>query len=100
MLKRVITGAGYVVVMVAFFLLRELVDARIFHLLTYFLIVAGAAEAGRMLRPFTVKGTFTLSVVTASLFVPIYLVSDYFFSGWGFLFALDFIAVVLIGVCV
>ena len=100
MLKRVITGAGYVVVMVAFFLLRELVDTRIFHLLTYFLIVVGAFEASRMLKPFAVKGVVFWAVTVAGLFVPIYLVCDYFFSGWGWLFAVDFIALNIIGFCI
>ena len=56
MLKRVITGTGYVIVIAGFFLMREFLDARIFHLLTYFLIVAGTFEIARMLKPFSLKG--------------------------------------------
>lgn len=100
MLKRIITGAGYVVVMVAFFLLRELVDSRIFHALTYFLTVVGVMEAAKMLKPFTVKFTYVLAVTLAVLFVPTYLVADYFFNGYGWLFAVDLVALAIMAVSV
>lgn len=100
MLKRIITGAGYVVVMVAFFLLRELVDTRIFHALTYFLTVVGVMEAARMLKPFTLKCVSVLSVAVAVLFVPTYLVCEYFLSGWGWLVAIDLIALVILGLSI
>lgn len=100
MLKRIITGAGYVVVMVAFFLLRELVDTRIFHALTCFLTVVGVMETAKMLKPFTVKGTTVLSITVSVLFVLTYLVLDYFFNGYGWLYAVDVIAFAVIGLSV
>lgn len=100
MKTRIITGAGYVAVMVAFFLLRQLVDSRIFHILTYFLIVAGTFETARMMKGRAFKNVVPISVAFAILFVPAYLISEYFLPGWGYVIALDLIAIAIISVCV
>ena len=55
MLKRSITGAFYVAVMVAFFLLRELLDARLFHIFTCFLVIAGTVEIVNALKNYLDK---------------------------------------------
>ncbi len=97
MLKRIITGAGYVVVMVAVFLLRELVDYRLFHLLTLFIAVVGTFEAARTVSPWALKGTFSAAIIYSGLLVPIYLAVEYLVAGnFGFLAAfLPIVAVVL-----
>ena len=101
MLKRVITGAGYVAVMVLFFLLRELVDVRLFHILTAFLAVVGTFEVARAVKKIAVKGTFYISVVYGALIVPVYCIGQYWaFDGFGWVFALDFIALGVMIACV
>lgn len=97
MLKRTISGACYVAILVAFFLLREFVDYKIFHILTYFLAVMGTFEVTRAVKPFAMKGTLVFSLVYSALFVPIYAVGEYLVqAGWGVFFALDFALVCLI----
>ena len=63
MLKRTITGACYVAVIVGFFMLREFVDPRLMNILTWFFIAVGSFELARMIKPFALKGTFTLSII-------------------------------------
>lgn len=101
MLKRTITGACYVAVLVAFFVLRENVDYRIFHILTWFFAVMGTFEIARAVKPFAIKGTFVPAIVFSALFVPVYLVGEYFIkSGWGWLLAIDFAILALIALCI
>lgn len=97
MLKRVITGLGYVVVIAGFFLLRELVDARLFHILTCFLAVVGTFEVARAVRGFCAKGTFYIANVCGALIVPLYCVGQYWLlSGYGWAFAVAVTGVGLI----
>lgn len=101
MLKRTITGSCYVAVLVGFFLLREFVDYRLFHILTWLFTVIGTFEVARALKAYTVKGAFACAIGYAIAFVPVYCIFEYlFFSGWGWLFALDLTAVMLIAVSV
>ncbi len=96
MLKRTISGAVYVAIIAGFFLLREFVDYRLFHILTYFLTVAGTFELARALKNRIMKGAFIASICFALAFVPIYALGEYvIFDGWGWLFALDLIALML-----
>jgi hypothetical protein len=69
MKTRIITGAGYVAVMVAFFLLRELVDPRIFHILIGFMIISGTFECARMMKGRAVGGIVPIAVTYSALFV-------------------------------
>ena len=78
MLKRTITGGVYVAVIVAFFLLREFVDSRLFNLLSLFFIAVGSFELGRMLNQFALKGTFAVAVCYGVLFPLVYLIVEYF----------------------
>lgn len=97
MLKRTISGACYVAILVGFFLLREFVDARLFHLLTYFFAIVGTFELVRALKEYLIKGWFTLSIIYAILFTPVYYVGEYIiFDGWGWLFAFDLVAIMVI----
>ncbi len=77
MLKRTITGACYVAVLTAFFLFRELVDARLFHILTYFLIISGTIEVINALKDYLPKFLKILAIVQAILCVPVYCITEY-----------------------
>ena len=91
MLKRTLSGACYVALLVAFFLLREFVDYRIFHILTYFFAVMGTFEVARAVKPFAMKGVFVCAIVYSALFVPLYLVGEYLVkSSFGLFFAFIF----------
>ena len=78
MLKRTISGACYVAVLVAFFVLRENVDYRIFHILTWFFAVMGTFEVARAVKPYAMKGVFTALITFGALVVPVYAVGEYF----------------------
>jgi phosphatidate cytidylyltransferase len=70
MLKRTITGACYVAILAVTFLLREFVDYRLFHLLTYIFLIIGTYELQRMLRPFADK-VIGVSAILCSVLSPI-----------------------------
>ena len=97
MKTRIISGAFYVAILLAFFLLRQLVSTWIFHLLTYFFIVVGTYELARATKRITIKGTRILSMVFALLFVPVYYIFQHYVSGsHGFLFATYLTAIMLV----
>ncbi len=97
MLKRTISGAVYVAIIVGFFLLREFVDARLFNILTCFFTVVGTFELARAVKPYSLKGSYIASIIFGALFVPVYCVIEYLLlSGWGWVFALDFSMVMII----
>lgn len=76
MLKRTITGACYVAILTATFLLREFVDYRLFHLLTYIFLVIGTFELQRMLRPFADKFTGTSAMLSSILCALAFVLSE------------------------
>lgn len=101
MLKRTATGACYVAVLTAIFLLRQFVDYRIFHALTCFFAVYGTFELARALKSRVIKGSFTASIIYSALFVPLYCIGEYLVkNGWDWLFAIDLTAIMLIVVSV
>lgn len=101
MLKRSATGACYVAVLTAIFLLRQFVDYRIFHALTCFFAVYGTFELARALKSRVIKGSFTVSIIYSALFVTLYCIGEYLVkNGWGWLFAIDLTAIMLIVVSV
>lgn len=101
MLKRTITGACYVAVIVAFFLLRNYVDYRIFHLLTYAFTIIGAYESARMLKPYSMKRNVIFAVVFASILAPLYLLFEYFvFRKFGWIVAIDLVILAVLIVTV
>lgn len=100
MLKRTITGACYVAILSAFFLLREFVDFRIFHLLTYFFVVVGTIEVARAIRQLTIKGSLFIAIGLAVLFLPAYYLGQYvLMQERGYLFVIYLIAFALIITC-
>ncbi len=94
MRKRIISGAVYVAILTAFFLLRQFVDYRIFDLLIYFMMVMGTFEIARATKELTIKGSFILSIVFSALLIPTYYIFEHIlFVGHGklaviYLFAL------------
>lgn len=84
MLKRTISGAFYVAVLVAFFCLRQFVDAMLFNVLTGFFIVVGTMELARALKTRIYKWALVASIIYAIFFVPAYMVGQYWiFTGIG-----------------
>lgn len=96
MLKRTISGAVYVAIIVGFFLLREYVDTRIFNLLICFFTVVGTFELARATKPYTLKGSYISSIIFGIVFVPLYCVIEYWvLNGYGYLFALGLSALMI-----
>lgn len=106
MLKRTIAGACYVAVLAAFFVLRENVDYKIFHLLTWLFSVLGTFEVARAVNPFAVKGTFVFAIIFGLLVVPIYALFQYILNNinipaWQAVLLFAFICIVaLLIVCI
>ena len=97
MKTRIISGAFYVAILTAFFLLRQLVHPWIFHLLTYFFIVMGTFELARATKKVTIKGTRVLSMIFSLLFVPVYFIFQHYISGsYGLIFASYFVALMIV----
>ena len=88
MLKRTISGACYVILLVAFFLLRQFVATELFHILTYFFILIGTLELARALKEKVYKWAYIASMVYALIYVPIYALGEYLLNGTGFLTAI------------
>ena len=90
MLKRTISGACYVAIIVSFFLLRNYVHNSIFNILLWFFCAVGTFEIARATKNFTNKFTFVLQVVYGILFMPVYYLAETFIkSGWGIILAVD-----------
>lgn len=100
MLKRTISGAVYVALVTAFFLLRQLTPyPQLFHLFIWFMGAMGAFEVGRALKPYSAKYSLILAIIFGVTFSPVYFVAEYFiFSGWGWLIAIDYALLWLVGV--
>lgn len=78
MLKRTITGAIYVAVIVGFFFLRNYADYRLFNILTFAFAAIGTFEVARAIKPYLYKGNFTLAVIYGAAVVPVFCVFEYF----------------------
>ncbi len=97
MLIRTISGACYVALLVAFFLLRQFVHVQTFHLLTWFLIVIGTFELARALKNRTYKWAYVVAIAYSIIFVPIYALGQYWvFSELGYLTAIITCVVMLL----
>ena len=97
MQKRIISGAVYVGILTAFFLLRQLVDDRIFNLFIYFLMVAGTFEMARATKKITIKGSLYLSIIYSAILLPLYYTFEYkLFYGHGNLAVIYLFALMMI----
>ena len=81
MLKRTVSGAVFVAVVVGFFLLRENVDARLFQILTGFFQIVATVELALALKRFIGKARACVLFVYAGLFSPVYCLGEYLISG-------------------
>ena len=101
MLKRIITGAGYVAVMLAMFLLRQKIDYRFFHILTMVITVIGTYEMVRAISPWADENLSFIAIAFSGLLVPLYLAVEYVLSPEnGFKVALIYIFVAVIAVAI
>ena len=97
MLKRTITGACYLAFITIFFLLRELVDTRLFHILTCAFTVLGTFEIARMTKPHAIKYNFIFAMIYGVLFVPLFVLFEYvLIKNFGYAVCLILFAVALI----
>lgn len=85
MLKRVITGICYALLICGFFLLRQFVDYRLMHILIFAFSFIGTFELARALKKWLVKGNYILTIIYGGLIVPIYCVLEYLLDGYGLL---------------
>ena len=89
MKTRIISGAVFVAIVASFFVLRELVDARIFFALLWLFSAVGSFEMARADRQITGDLIFYSSVFFGAIFVPAYVVTESFLSpGMGYIVAL------------
>lgn len=87
---RAISGACFVAIVAGFFLLRELVDYRLFDFLIWFLCGAGTFEVARALKPRLGRGAFVALCVYGAAYVPFYALFEYLlWKGMGWVFALS-----------
>ena len=94
MLKRVISGTVFTAVVVGFFLLRQFVDYRIFHILTWFFTAFATYEVARAVAPFSVKGSRIVACVSGAILLPLYALFEYLIAGVsGWLIAIDLMLV-------
>ena len=77
MLKRTITGAIYVAIIVGCFFLRDYADYRLFNILTFAFSAIGTFEVARAIKPYLYKGNFTLAVIYGVAFVPVFCIFEY-----------------------
>ena len=98
MQKRIISGVVYACILALFFVLRELVEYRLFDLLIWFMMIVGTFEVARATKELTIKGTFYLSIVYAVLLIPIYYLCQYdiLFNKYGNLAVIYLFAFMLI----
>lgn len=90
MLKRTISGAVYVGIIVAFFLLRNL-NKLYFDAFIYFLSFMGAFEVVRAVKEHAIKGAFSLSIIFGATFTPVFAITEIFFPTKGVFFALCYL---------
>ena len=86
MLKRIISGAVFVVIVVGCFLLREFVDYRLFNLLILFVCGMGTFEVARALKQKTLKNSLIFTTIYGCLVVPAFCIAEYWLiGGFGYL---------------
>lgn len=98
MLKRTLSGAIFVVILVAFFLLRQFVDYRLFQILIWFFTSMATFEVARAVSKHSIKFMRVFELIFGSLLVPIYCIFNYWLlAGLGWLVIINIILVALVG---
>ena len=83
MKTRTISGAVFVAIVVGFFLLREYVHTQLFNILIWFFCAFGTFEVARAVRNYTNRTGFVFAVTIGIVVIPLYVVVEYFFAGYG-----------------
>ena len=92
MLIRTISGAVYVLIVTAFFLLREFVSPALFQVLIGFFSIVGTFEVARAIKSYATKGNMIMAVIFGTLLPIGYCLFKYvLFFGYGYFIALDLI---------
>ena len=99
MLIRTISGACYLALLTAFFLLRQFVNVAIFDLFTYFICIMGTFEVARAVKNKSFKCTFGLSIICAVLLTPTFLLANHFL-GLGQVFSLVLVALFVLAIAI
>ena len=101
MLKRTISGAGFVVIVAGFLLLRQFVDYRLFNILISFACAVGTFELARALNNFSINGIYLIAIIFGVIFIPHFCVIEYFVKdNCGWLFSLSLIVPITIVILV
>ena len=86
MLKRIISGAVFVAIVIGFFLLREFVDYRLFNLLICFVCGMGTFEVARAVKQKSLKGALIITTIYGALVVPVFCLVEYLlWQNFGYL---------------
>ena len=93
MLKRTLSGAIYVAIIVGFFFLRNYVDFRLFNTLTFVFCAVGTFEVARAVKGRLYNGNFALSIIFGAICVPLFCIFEYFTAFRGAYACLIFTAV-------
>ena len=91
MLKRTISGAVFVMIIVAFLILRQFVDYRLFNILPWFFSIVGTFEIARAMKKYLLKGVFLITIIYGAIFLPHYALIEYFIFTGSCQGVLDFI---------
>lgn len=98
---RTISGACYVLIIVAFFMLRQFVDYRLMNVLTAFFASLGSFELARALAKFSLKGTKVITTIFGIAFIPFYCLVEYLIApSLGAISALALSGVMIIAFCI
>ncbi len=101
MLKRIISGAVFVAIVVGFFCLREFVRPELFQILIWFVCAVGTFEMARALIKFTSKPAFYIATAFGGLLPPVYCLTEYLvFPSYGWAGALALIGLASIVILV
>lgn len=95
MLKRTITGAIYVAIIVGIFCLREYVDYRLFNILIFAFLALGTFEVARAVKGCLYKGNFALAVIFGALLPAVFCAFEYLTAFCG-----AFACLILSGACI
>jgi phosphatidate cytidylyltransferase len=93
---RIISGACFVAIITAFFLLREFVHPAFFNILIWFLCAFGTFEVVRALKQINSKFINGLAIVSGIILIPAYAILDYFLGINALLICISYLLITVI----
>lgn len=101
MVKRIISGTVYCIIIVGFFLLRQFVDYRLFTLLPYFFSVVGSLEMAKAMKEKNDKCEYFLTIFAGATALPFYAVFKYLLGMYDYAltFTLAYVTILIL-VCI